>query len=267
MRIVVCAKKVLDPDAVNNYVLAGKLTIGADGKTPDVAAIERLINAYDEQAMEAALRIRDAGVECRITVVSIGPDQDDILKHCHAMGANDVEIVAIDADPSTLDCRGIATLLAAYLRHSDGADLILCGRQAPDDDQGVVPALLAEQLDMPLVPIAKAIEVGGSTLRITRSTPDGEEVVEGSAPAVVTITNELGTPRFPAAKQKMKARKVKPTVFSPEALGLGAEDLVPGTVLVRQFVPEVQGNCEFLEGTPAEVSRGLVDRLRADGII
>ena len=54
MRIVVCVKEVLDPNAVNNYALAGKLTIGADGRTPEVAAVPRLINGYDEQAMEAA---------------------------------------------------------------------------------------------------------------------------------------------------------------------------------------------------------------------
>ena len=75
MRIVVCAKEVLDPDAVNNYILAGNLKIGADGKTPEVAAIPRLINGFDEQAMEAALKIRDSGVECKITAVSIGTDQ------------------------------------------------------------------------------------------------------------------------------------------------------------------------------------------------
>jgi electron transfer flavoprotein beta subunit len=70
MRIVVCVKEVLDPDAVDNYALAGRLTIGEDGKTLTQAAIPRLINAYDEQAIEAALRLRDAGADCKIAVVS-----------------------------------------------------------------------------------------------------------------------------------------------------------------------------------------------------
>ena len=90
MRIVICAKEVLDPDAVNNYVLAGNLTIGADGKTPEVAAIPRLINGYDEQAIEAALRIRDAGIDCTIAVVSIGQDLKAMLKHCAALGADEI---------------------------------------------------------------------------------------------------------------------------------------------------------------------------------
>jgi electron transfer flavoprotein beta subunit len=265
MRIVVCVKEVLDPDAVNNYVLAGNLKIGADGKTPEVSAIPQIMNGFDEQAMEAALRIRDAGADCTITAVSIGPDLKSLLKHCAALGAD--EIVAIDTDPGNLDSQVIANILAAYIKNSDGADLILCGRQASDDDQGVVPALIGEKLGMPVVPLARAIEVNGPTLKVTRATPDGDEVVEGAAPAVVTISNELGDPRFPTAKGKMAARKKKPTNVSIDDLGLSAQELVPRVVLTRQYVPEIQGNCEFIEGSPAEAARILIDKLRADSVI
>lgn len=265
MRIVVCVKEVLDPDAVNNYVLAGNLKIGADGKTPEVAAIPKLINGFDEQAVEAALRIRDAGVDCTITVVSIGEDLKALLKHCAALGADD--IVSIDPAGQALDGTVIANILAAYINNNGGADLVLCGRQASDDDQGVVPALLGEKLGMAIAPIARAIEVQGNKLTVTRATPDGDEVVEGATPAVVTISNELGDPRFPTAKAKMAARKKKPTQLSVADLGLSAEELAPGAVLVRQFVPEVQGNCEFLEGSPAEVAQQLVAKLRADSVI
>lgn len=265
MRIVICAKEVLDPDAVNNYVLAGNLKIGADGKTPEVAAIPKLINGFDEQAIEAALRIRDAGVDCTITAVTIGQDTKSLLKHCAALGAD--EIVAIDADTATLDSKVTANILAAYITSSGGADLVLCGRQASDDDQGAVPALIGEKLNMPIAPLARAIEVDGTSLKVTRATPDGDEVVEGATPAVVTISNELGDPRFPTAKAKMAARKKKPTNINVADLGLSEQELTPGTVLVKQFVPEVQGNCEFLEGSPQQVARQLVEKLRADSTI
>ena len=208
MRIVVCAKEVLDPDAVNNYILAGNLKIGADGKTPEVAAIPRLINGFDEQAMEAALKIRDSGVECKITAVSIGTDQTDLLKHCAALGAD--EIISINAAADQLDGQVIANLIAAYIKKSGGADLVLCGRQASDDDQGVVGPLIGERLGFPVAPLARAIEVSGSNVKVTRVTADGDEVVEGAMPAVVTISNEMGDPRFPTAKSKMAARKMKP---------------------------------------------------------
>jgi electron transfer flavoprotein beta subunit len=265
LRIVVCVKEVLDPDAVNNYALAGNLKIADDGQTLDVAGIPSLMNAYDEQAIEVALRIRDAGVDCQITVVSIGKELKNLLKHCAAMGAD--EIVSIDTDPDTLDHHVVANVLAAYVRNSGGADLVLCGRQASDDDQGVVPALLGEKLGMPIAPIARAIDVEDQMLRVTRVTPDGDEIVEGALPAVVTISNEVGDPRFPTAKAKMAARKKKPTVVSVDDLGLSEEELASQVVRTKQFVPEVQGNCEFIEGPPAETARILLEKLRGDGVI
>ncbi len=265
MRIVVCVKEVLDPDAVNNYVLAGNLKIGDDGKTLEVAAVPRLINGFDEQAIEAALQLRDAGVDCQITAVSIGQDLKGLLKHCAALGAN--EIVAIDADLNTLDHHVTANILAAYINSIGGADLVLCGRQASDDDQGATPALIGEKLGMPVVPLARALEANDSTLRVTRVTPDGDEIVEGAMPAVVTISNELGDPRFPTAKAKMAARKKKPTNIAAADLGLSADDLAPKTILCQQEVPEIQGNCEFLEGSAEDVAKQLLEKLRADSTI
>ena len=270
MRIVVCAKQVLDPDAVNNYALAGKLEIGADGKTLTQAAIPRLMNAYDEQAIEAALRLRDAGATCTIAVVSLGRDSTDILKHAAALGVDEVACIAVEA--SSVDAHGTACLLAAYIRQSGGADLVLCGRQASDDDQGVVPALIGERLGMPTVTIARAVELvqasGAPAVRVTRVTPDGDEVVEARCPAVITISNEIGTPRYPTAAKRMTARRVQPKMFSADDLSVRAEDLQPHVKLVRQFVPTVQGKCEILSGaTPAEVADRLIARLRAESVI
>jgi electron transfer flavoprotein beta subunit len=270
MRIVICAKEVLDPDAVNNYALAGRLEIGEDGKTLTQTAIPRLINAYDEQAIEAALRLRDAGAECTISVVSAGPDQASLLKHAAALGAD--EIAAIPVDLAASDYHSIAFLLAGYIRSSGGADLVLCGRQASDDDQGVVPALLGESLGMPIVSIARALELveaaGGPAVRVTRVTPDGDEVVEASCPVVVTISNELGEPRFPTTAKKIAARRMKPTIVSVDELSLPSEEREPRVMLTRQFVPTVQGNCEFLSGeTPGELADRLIENLRKDSVL
>jgi electron transfer flavoprotein beta subunit len=267
MRIVVCAKEVLDPDAVNNYALAGRLEIGDDGKSLTQTTIPRLMNGFDEQALEAALRLRDAGAECRIGVVSVGADSTTMLKHAAALGAD--EITAVPMEDAAPDYHVVATLLAAWIRSSGNADLVLCGRQASDDDQGVVPALIGETLGMPLVTNARAVEqVEGGAFRITRVTPDGDEVVEVPAPAVVTVSNELGEPRYPTAKSKIAARRMKPEVAEPAALGLSDEDLRPRVLARRQFVPTVQGNCEFLAGeTAAELADALVARLRQDSLI
>jgi len=267
MRIIVCAKEVLDPDAVNNYALAGRLEIGEDGKSLTQTTIPRLMNGFDEQALEAALRLRDAGAECRIGVVSVGSDPATMLKHSAALGAD--EIAAVPLEDDSPDYHVVAAALSAYVRSSGDADLVLCGRQASDDDQGVVPALICEALGMPLVTNARAIELAdGSTLRITRVTPDGDEVVEVACPAVVTVSNELGEPRYPTAAKKIAARRMKPEIVSPESLGLSADALSPRVVARRQFVPTVSGNCEMLGGeTPAELADALIARLRQDSVI
>ena len=266
MRIVVCAKEVLDPDAVNSYAVAGRLEIGEDGRTITQTAIPRLMNAYDEQAIEAALRIRDAGVECKITVVSLGGDQAEVLKQAAAMGAD--EIAAITVDTSTVDYHVFARLLAAYAEHSGGADLILCGRQASDDDQGVVPSLMGEALGMPVITIARAVEVTSEAVRVTRVTPDGEEIVAADLPAVVTISNELGLPRYPTTAGRIAARRMQADALSPDDLGLTPDDRQPRVVLTKQFVPSVQGNCEFLSGeSPAQIATELIERLHADQVL
>ena len=272
MRIVVCVKEVLDPDAVGAYAVAGRLVIGEDGRTLVQTTIPRLINGYDEQALEAALRLRDAGTDCVIcvvTVASVASDATAVLRHASSLGAD--EVVAIEAPSEGADCHVIAALLAGYVRTHGGADLVLCGRQASDDDQGVVPALLGEMLGTPVVTIARSIESAGSpdapAVRVTRVTPDGDEVVEAACPSVVTISSELGTPRYPTMPMKMAARRVTPTVVRADDLGVSSEELVARVVPVRQFVPAVKGECEFITGSAAEVADRLVGLLVEERVL
>ena len=263
MKIFVCVKQVLDPDAVNNYALAGRLEIGDDGRSLTQTTIPDLMNAYDEQAIEVALRLRDAGTECSIHVVSLGEDRTAILRHSASIGADEIaQITPEEAEP---DCHTTAGLLAAHIQARGGGDLILCGRQASDDDQGVVPALIAEALGLPLVNVAKAVESDGQNWRVTRVTPDGDEIVEVSGPAVVTLSNEVGDPRYPTAASKLKARRLQPEIVSASDLGVADAARVR---LVRQFVPEIKQNCEFIEGeSSAALADRLIERLREDRVL
>ncbi|MFQ5699873.1 MAG: electron transfer flavoprotein subunit beta/FixA family protein, partial [Myxococcota bacterium] len=202
---------------------------------------------------------------------SIGPAPTALLKHAAALGAD--EIVAIEAEPLALDPHAIARVLSAWIDSSGGADLILCGRQASDDDQGVVPALMAERLGVPLVAVARAVALADGTgeepeLEVTRVTPDGDEVVRVRCPAIVTISNELGEPRFPNTARKLRARRMKPTVVAIDDLGLGTDALQPRATVLRQLVPAIQGHCEFLSrDTPAQTAQLLIARLREDRLL
>lgn len=267
MKIVVCAKEVLDPDAVDNYVLVGKLEIGDDGKTLTQKSIPRVMNAYDEQAIECALRLRDAGVDCKIQVVALATDPTKILQHAVAMGVD--EIATIPVDTGSVDGHATASLLAGFVKSVGGADMVLCGRQASDGDQAVVPALLGEMLGMPIVTIARAVEmVDGSTVRVTRVTPDGDEIVEVSCPTVITISNEFGAPRYPTGMRTMKARRIKPQQITPDSLDLGEGGARPRVTMTRQFVEGITGSCEFIKAdSAAAAAQDLVERLRDDRVI
>ena len=267
MRIVVCAKEVLDPDAVDNFVLAGKREIGDDGKTLTQKAIPRLINAYDEQAIECALKLRDAGLDCKIHVVALATDPTKILQHAIAMGAD--EVAAIPVDTGTVDGYATASLLAAFVKSVGGADIILCGRQASDGDQAVVPPMLGEMLCMPIVTVARAVEMAdAATVRVTRVTPDGDEVVDVACPAVITISNEFGPPRYPTGLRTMKARKVTPKLVTLDSLPVGADVGRPRVTMIRQFVANVTGSCEFLNASsPVVAATDLVKRLRDERVI
>jgi electron transfer flavoprotein beta subunit len=270
MRIVICVKEVLDPDAVNAYAVAGRLSITPDGRALGQTGIPSLMNAYDEQAIEAALRLRDAGIECTIAVITAAPESAGHLRRAAALGADD--LVLLTVDPSTLDAYATASLLAAAINAGGMPDLILCGRQASDDDQGTVPAILAERLGMPVITMARAVQVtdtdGTPGIAVTRVTPDGDEEVSCSLPAVVTVSSELGTPRYPTAAATMAARRKKPSVVAPDSLGMDAQTGIARVTMRRMFVPSVQGNCEFLAGdTPQKQAALLLERLRSDGLL
>jgi electron transfer flavoprotein beta subunit len=132
-----------------------------------------------------------------------------------------------------------------------------------------VPALLGEMLGMPVVTVARAVElVDGSTARVTRVTPDGDETVEVSCPAVVTISNEIGHPRYPTGLRTMKARKIKPRLVSPDSLDLGAGGARPRVTMIRQSMASITGSCEFIEGgSPAAKAQNLIKRLRDERVI
>ncbi len=105
-------------------------------------------------------------------------------------------------------------------------------------------------------------------MKVTRVMPDGDEVVEVACPAVVTVSNELGDPRYPTAAAKIKARKVKPEQLSLGDLGLSEADLEPRAKLEKQYVPTIQGNCEFIEGgSVAEQADNLIARLREESFL
>ena len=267
MHIAVCAKQVLDPDGVNSYALWGRLGVDESGRAFDKAGdIPRILNAYDEQATEAALRIRDDGVELTITALAAGDeDAPAVLKRCVAMGA-DAAVHIVDPQAQAADGFLTARLLAAAIRELGDVDLVLCGRQGSDYDQGAVPAVLAELLDCAYVTMASDVRVDGDGLRVVCVTPDGDEEVHVTLPAVVTVSNEIGQARYPSSRGMMTARRNPPAVR--EASELLDGDAAHAVEVVQLMVPDVQGQCEIVAGDSAEAkTQELMRRLQEMGAL
>lgn len=267
MNIIVCVKQIPDPETpASSFKVdeAAKKVIPAQGIAP-------VVNPYDPQATEAALRLKDATGGGKVTVVSLGPDSArDAIKHALAMGA-DEGVLLSDPQFGDIDNFQTAHALAAAIKKIGEFDLILMGRAAADWDMGVVPLGVGELLDLPVVTVAKAVESNGSSVKVERVLDDGFQTVEVDLPAIVTISNEFGEPRYPQLRQIMMAAKKTVQVWSAADLGLDASQL--GTAnrvmpLEALYQPKVEVNVEIIEGdTPEEKAHNLALKLRAAKLV
>jgi len=262
LRMIVCAKQVLDPETPSSVFKidrATKRAIPPPGADP-------VVNGFDEIAVEAALRIK-ASVGGTITVVSMGRSfAMDVIKKPLAMGADEL-ILLQDEAFDTVDSFIATNVLAAAVRKIGQFDIILCGRQASDWDNAQVPLGLAELLDLPCLPFAKNLELTNGLVRIRRVTPDGEETLEAPLPAVVTVSNEFGEPRAPNIKGIMAATRTKPTVWGLADLNVDLTTLARAE-LVDLFIPARETRCEIIQGEDdTEVGRRLALKLREAKLI
>ena len=250
MNMIVCCKQVVDPEAPP----ASFKVDASSNKVVPPAGVPPVISPFDENAVEAALRIKDAQGGT-ITAVSLGVKLlRDVVKKPLSMGVD--ELVLLE-DEAFDDCDGwtIAHALAMAIKKIGDYDLVFCGRQAADWDAGQVGAGIAEILGLPSVTVARKVEVTDGKARVERVTADGYEVVEVSLPALITVSNELGEARYPTIKGIMAAKKVEPIVWKPADIGVEAGQAgVAGRQarLVKLFQPVREGKCEVIEGESAE---------------
>lgn len=264
LKIIVTAKQVIDPE-----IPRSAFKIDPTQKRVVVPSnFPPVVNGFDEHALEAALRIKDAQ-ETRVTVLAVGHNLSiNVMRKVLAMGADELVLVQDALFEDTIDSGVTARVLAAAIKNSGAFDLILCGRQASDWDNAQVPLLLAEELGIPCVNIAKKIEVQHGKVLVERVVPDGHEVVEAPLPALVTVSNELGLPRYPTLRATMAANRMRPTIWKLSDLALDASRLQPGLELVEVFIPTNERQCEFVEGKDEEeVVRNLVLKLREAKLI
>jgi len=262
MNIVVTAKQVVDPNLPPSYVdldPSGKRIISPFGVQP-------VMNGYDENALEAALSLRDAHGG-RVTVLSLGDDTSrGTLKHALAMGA-DAAVLLNDPDWLNLDSAGVGVVLAAAIRKLGPFDLVLCGRQASDSDAGQVLYWIAESLGLTAVcPIAKIEAVEASNLIVHRLAEEGFQRLRVGLPALLGVSSEMNEPRVPSLKGTMVAGRT--LIAGRTARDLDVPSLQPKVELRSLAIQKRTSRAKLIEGASAAAKgAALAEKLREEGLI
>jgi len=266
MNIVVCVKEILDPEApADSYTIDSiNNVLVPKGK------IAKVLNPFDEQAVEAALRIKDK-LGAKVTAMSVGKQMDRVVtKKPVFMGADEL-ILLEDEGFADGDSWSTAYAIAAAIRKVGQCDLVLCGRQAADSNAGQVGIAIAELLGLPHVSVVRKIDIFNGKARIERVTSDGYETVEVELPALITVTNELGQARYPAIQNIRIANKIQPTVWKPSDIGLDSSQTGKQgrrQKLIKLFQPVREGTCEIVDGeTVQEAAENLAFVLRKAKIL
>lgn len=266
LNIIVCLKQVSDPEApVSGYKVdtEAKRVIPPPGTPP-------VINPYDENALEAALRIKDTH-ESKITAISLGRNLSKaVLQKSLAVGADELIFLMDDAF-NDLDSYATAFVLSTAIKKLGEYDFIFTGRMAADSNAGQVGCGVAELLEIPCVTNARKVELHDGRVRMERTIPVGYEVVEAPLPVLITVSSELGDLRTASLPQIMAARKKPVTTLKSNDLGIDLSQLSQlrrSKLLKLSPPPRREVSCEIIKGkTDEEAGANLALKLKEVGII
>lgn len=261
MNIVVCIKQVPATTQVKLNPITN--TLIRDG-------ISSTVNIYDMHAIEAALELRETHGG-KVTVITMGPAQaKDVLKTAVGMTVDETVLIS-DRAFAGADTLATSYTLAQAIKKLGDADLILCGKQAVDGDTAQVGPGIAQWLNIPLVSCVTAIEKAGeNSITVRRHMDDGEDVVESSLPALLTVVKELNQPRIESVRGRIRAKDCEIPVMTAQDLECDSDMLgLKGspTFVSKVFVPVRSGSRETIEGCAGEQACAIVEKLKQAQLI
>lgn len=267
MEILVCVKQVPDTAEVKIDLETGRLIR---------SGVPNITNPFDKNALEEALKIKDANAGTKVTVISMGPPQaTEVLKECLAMGADDAYLIS-DRAFGGADTLATSYTLAMSIRKvaeqtGKTFDIIFCGKQAIDGDTAQVGPEVAEELDIPQITYASKVDIVGDTVRVQREHEEGYEVLEAKMPVLITAVKALNEPRFPTIKGTMKAKRREIPVLTAEEVGAEVEriGLKGSPTRVRKiYTPQQRtGGVVITEEDMTTAVDVLMNKLKEDKII
>ena len=257
MKIIACIKQVPDSEA-KVKAEDGQVTWG---EAPLV------INPFDEYAVEGALLTKEANDGSTVTALCIGPESaKDALKHALAMGADNAVLVS-DPALDEIDSVGAARVLAAAIQKIGDADMVVFGRQTLDNGSGLTSSQTARVLGWPMLGLAGQVKVEDGSVTIERVFEEGKQNVSAKMPAVVSVVQSIGEPRYPSFMGIRKASKADIPIWSLSDVGADA----PATVVKRTKLmnpPADETEIEIIEGeTPEAIAEALVEKIIAEKVL
>jgi electron transfer flavoprotein beta subunit len=256
LKIIACIKQVPDSEA----------KVKAEGGKVSWGDAPLVINPFDEYAVEGALQQKEASGGSTVTALCIGPESArEALKHALAMGADEAILVS-DSALNELDTAGAARVLAAAIQKLE-ADMVVFGRQTLDNGAGITPAQTARILGWPMLGLAGQIKVQDGGVTVDRVIEEGRQTVSAKLPAVLSVVQSIGEPRYPSFMGIRKASKANIPVWSLSDLGTNAPD--PVVKRMELMNPPVQEtSIEIITGdSPAEIADKLADKILAEKIL
>jgi electron transfer flavoprotein beta subunit len=222
MNIVVCVKYV--PDATADRHFESDKTVDRDG-------VDGLLSELDEYAVEQALQIKEKSEspdDTTVTALCVGPEKGvDAVRKALQMGADQGVHVVDDAIAGS-DAVATSLVLAkaiSKIGEERAVDMVMCGMASTDGVMSVIPAMLAERLDLPQVTFASVVETQGDQVRIKRDGDTATEVVGGTLPLVISVTDQSGEARYPSFKGIMAAKKKPLETYALSDLGVDADQV------------------------------------------
>ena len=250
MKILTTVKKVVDVE-LNIHVENGAIV--EDG-------LQYVINAWDENAVETSVRLKENnGAET--TLVSIGGgDCTDMIRRCYAMGIENG--IHIDDPALTKADSSIYAKVLQKVYEKGDYDLIITGKQAQDTDSGQTGIILAEYLGLPCVSNVIDLEVTDDQhIKVSRSGDAGTEIIELALPAVVAVDVSINEPRLPQMRGIMMAKRKKIKTMDLTDLGTSSDEIgaaMPKSEIAEFMASESRKSGQKFEGDAAEITAHVV---------
>ena len=227
MKVLVPVKRVIDYNV--------KVRVKADGSGVDLANVKVSMNPFDEIAVEEAIRLKEKGLATEVVVVSIGVKQSqETLRNALAMGADRAILIeATDNVHNDIEPLAVAKLLAAVVKE-EAPGLVLCGKQAIDNDMNATGQMLSALLGWSQATFASELAIEGERARVTREVDGGLQTIIVKMPTIITVDLRLNEPRYASLPNIMKAKAKPLAIKTPADYGV---DISPRLSIIKTVEP------------------------------